>query len=282
MKNTSVTREFNLAELSAVSACERKAFTLIELLVVITIVALLIAMLLPAIKSAREVARSAMCLSNEHQMLVGFNGYAEDFDAIVPPSYDYSNNFTWAHRVQPYIPMIGVDSRVGVFGDSSTPPSSRRTVVHCPSEAAHGGQVLRDDGFRHYGDIREDYALNGTRAGRVLANGQAGWSGWPHGGRTNFYSLDVQNKWPSPGGLEQTYIGIPSATFLIGDSVYMDLEPADTFVQLRTNHGLIYRHNGGETAGLGYFDGHAEQHPRAIPSNGDPPINNSMAVAQPW
>ena len=46
----------------------RCAFTLVELLVVVAVIAILISMLLPVLKNARETARTAVCASNLHQV----------------------------------------------------------------------------------------------------------------------------------------------------------------------------------------------------------------------
>ena len=60
------------------------AFTLIELLVVISIIALLVGILLPALTSARKAAREMRCLANTKQFSLGFAMYANDSDGRYP------------------------------------------------------------------------------------------------------------------------------------------------------------------------------------------------------
>ncbi len=62
----------------------RRAFTLIELLVVVAIIAMLISILLPALGSAREVARQAVCLSNQKQQATAIHMNASDRGSYVP------------------------------------------------------------------------------------------------------------------------------------------------------------------------------------------------------
>ena len=69
-----------------------QGFTLIELLVVISIVALLIAMLLPALKKAKETARRAVCLSNLRQISNGLHVYANEADGHFPPTHGWMNS----------------------------------------------------------------------------------------------------------------------------------------------------------------------------------------------
>ncbi|MCK4341466.1 MAG: prepilin-type N-terminal cleavage/methylation domain-containing protein [Phycisphaerae bacterium] len=60
------------------------AFTLIELMVVVSIIALLLSILLPSMRRAREQAKLVVCQSNLRQIVVGFFGYANDHDDSAP------------------------------------------------------------------------------------------------------------------------------------------------------------------------------------------------------
>ena len=67
-----------------VTPSSRRAFTLIELLVVIAILAILMALLLPAVASAREKGLRTACLSNLHQIGIAIQAYASDYDGKIP------------------------------------------------------------------------------------------------------------------------------------------------------------------------------------------------------
>ena len=87
----------------------REGFTLIELLVVISIIALLIGILLPALSAARESARNVQCLSNLRQFGVAFHSFANEHDGrfpgvggwIYPPGgLDYDYQLSWVYSVE--------------------------------------------------------------------------------------------------------------------------------------------------------------------------------------
>jgi prepilin-type N-terminal cleavage/methylation domain-containing protein len=77
---------------------QRKGFTLIELLVVIAIIALLMSILMPALRNVRDQAKNSMCMQRLQQWGVMFRMYADDWDDVLMGWSDYN---WWSHPQDP-------------------------------------------------------------------------------------------------------------------------------------------------------------------------------------
>ncbi len=123
------------------STC-RPGFTLVELLISISIIAALIALILPAVNSARENARGVQCQSSMKQIHLAFNSYAsENRDYI--PSVD--SGLSWA-QVLGNAGYFGASTRKAPFITKGTSNVSniRWAILRCPSETPKlvaGGSV---------------------------------------------------------------------------------------------------------------------------------------------
>ncbi len=101
----------------------KRAFTLVELLVVIAIIGVLVALLLPAIQSARGAARAASCRSNLHQIGMAVLQYYEatkgkfflhhPFQADVASQFNSADSFAeiyWEDKIAPYIESVATEA----------------------------------------------------------------------------------------------------------------------------------------------------------------------------
>ena len=130
------------------------AFTLIELLVVISIIALLIGILLPALGAARNTARDLKCLANQRQMGIGFHAYASEYDQILPPAFDnqnYNGQATdWSVLITAYLE----GNANFTFNDLE----QRNELFSCPQAAVPEGRL-------HYGTNRNVMPVAFSAAG---------------------------------------------------------------------------------------------------------------------
>ncbi len=124
-----------------------RGFTLIELLVVISIIALLIAILLPALQGARDAAKAIQCTSNQRQIVIAQSAYATDEGDWLPPALTFriigagTQQDTWAHRLYRggYLPeATGPDLidfiDIALFDCPSRNPVSRRLDYVVPHD----------------------------------------------------------------------------------------------------------------------------------------------------
>ena len=130
---------------------QKCGFTLIELLVVVAIIAVLVALLLPALNSARERAKRVVCMSHLKQIGIAERWYMDSYDGYVTPVLDDS-------------PQANADGYLDGFMTKLIKTESMVTEIGlCPS------QPLR----LHYGDYDYfcHYAINKAIAGLITGAG---------------------------------------------------------------------------------------------------------------
>ena len=113
----------------------RRGFTLIELLAIIAIIAILIALLLPAVQTAREAAARGLCQNQLKQMGLALHHYHDQFGRLPAARYD-ATSFTgpksWVYRILPFLEQQALYSAANA--DFKAASLTAVPLFLCPSD----------------------------------------------------------------------------------------------------------------------------------------------------
>ena len=130
----------------------RSAFTLIELLVVIGLLTVLVALLLPVLRSAKDSARAVQCLSNLRQLGIAFPMFTNDNDDQLPPALiGQHTSGDWHKLISPYM-------------GHKHPERFGRNYLPCPVKAgSYNGRFVTWHAWGSAGSYGVNYAGNGSK-----------------------------------------------------------------------------------------------------------------------
>ena len=124
----------------------RRAFTLVELLVVIAIIAVLAALLLPALARAKDKARAAQCISNLRQWGLAMRLYADDFGDYLPRRGQGVQTLNLVTRPDDWFNALPVyfalPSYQQLVADGKKPAAGDHNIFVCPDAVDPGGMYF--------------------------------------------------------------------------------------------------------------------------------------------
>ncbi|HEX8339524.1 MAG TPA: type II secretion system protein [Tepidisphaeraceae bacterium] len=248
------------------SQTDRRAFSLVELLVVIGIIAVLIAIVLPALNLAREAARRATCLSNLRQVAQGLAVYVAQSNGWMPPTIYTVYNYAEPDAYPPT--MWGAPNGAANFLTAALPKAK---AFHCPSVTRELEGTMAAYGYAPTAVSDTNYLANGFCLGRrasslrrssqvILLHESAS--------RSNAVFCRPTRSYPGD------FYGINYSYFPLAKPGYHNYQQWHQFIDGVENYANA--HNDGSN--LVFFDGHGEYRKYKDLRSGD----YGLVPDEPW